>query len=116
MRHSWYKAVAHHYTDATSVHLKLHELRIKELKLTIEHDIEHALLLSQYLVPLQAMLDMVLDDQSSFDFNSTDARDHRCEGEIRKQPRPWSTVVFRPCNKLCYLTESARRRVLDIEA
>ena len=35
MRHSWYKAVAHHYTDLTTVHLKLHELRIKELKLNI---------------------------------------------------------------------------------
>jgi hypothetical protein len=98
------------------VHLKLHELRIKELKLNIDHDIKHALFLSQYLVPLQAMLDLVLDDQGSYDFNSTDARDHICEGKIKKQPRPWSTVVFRPCNKLCYLTESARRKVLDIEA
>jgi hypothetical protein len=35
LRHSWYKAVAHHYTDLTTVHLKLHELRIKELKLNI---------------------------------------------------------------------------------
>jgi hypothetical protein len=36
LRHSWYKAVAHHYSDLTTVHLKLHELRIKELKLNIE--------------------------------------------------------------------------------
>ena len=36
LRHSWYKAVAHHYTDLTTVHLKLHEVRIKELKLNIE--------------------------------------------------------------------------------
>ncbi len=98
------------------MHLKLHELRIKELKLTIDHDIQHALFLSQYLVPLQAMLDFVLDDQGSYDYNLTNARNHKCEGEIKKQPRPWSTVVFRPCNKLCYLTESARRKVLDIEA
>jgi hypothetical protein len=98
------------------VHLKLHELRIKELKLNIEQHIDHALLLSQYLVPLSAMLDLVLDDHTSFDFNMTNARNHRCEGQIKKQPRLWSTVVFRPCNKLCYLTESARRKVLDIEA
>ena len=52
LRHSWYKAVAHHYSDLTTVHLKLHELRIKELKLNIEQHIDHALLLSQYLVPL----------------------------------------------------------------
>ena len=52
LRHSWYKAVAHHYTDLTTVHLKLHELRIKEPKLNIEKDIEHALFLSEYLVPL----------------------------------------------------------------
>ena len=52
LRHSWYKAVAHHYYDLTTVHLKLHELRIKELKLNIEQHIDHALLLSQYLVPL----------------------------------------------------------------
>lgn len=98
------------------MHLKLHELRIKELKLTIEQDIDHAVFLSGYLVPLQAMLDLVLDDESSFDFNLTNARDHKCEGKIKNQARPWSTVVFRPCNKLCYLTESARRKVLDIEA
>ncbi len=59
---------------------------------------------------------MVLDDQSSYDFNMTNVSSHKCEGEIKKQSRPWSTVVFRPCNKLCYLTESARRKVLDIEA
>ena len=52
LKHSWYKAVAHQYTDLTSVHLKLHEVRIKELKLNIEQNIDHALLLSEYLVPL----------------------------------------------------------------
>ena len=62
------------------------------------------------------MLDLVLDDHTSFDFNLKNARNHRCEGEIKKQLRLWSTVVFRSCNKLCYLTESARKKVLDIEA
>jgi hypothetical protein len=116
LRHSWYKAVAHHYSDLTTVHLKLHEVRIKELKLNIEQHIDHALMLGEYLVPLQAMLDLVLDDKSSYEFNMTNARNHKCEGKIKDQSRPWSTVVFRPCNKLCYLTESARRKVLDIEA
>ena len=84
LRHSWYKAVAHHYTDLTTVHLKLHEVRIKELKLTIEQHIDHALLLSDYLVPLQAMLDLVLDDKSSYEFNMSNARNHKCEGKIQK--------------------------------
>ena len=70
------------------MHLKLHELRIKELKLTIDHDIQHALFLSQYLVPLQAMLDFVLDDQGSYDYNLTNARNHKCEGKIKNQAKP----------------------------
>jgi hypothetical protein len=82
LKHSWYKAVAHHFNDLTTVHLKLHELRIKELKLTIEKNIDHAIFLSEYLVPLQAMLDLVLDDESSYDFNMTTAMEHKCEGKI----------------------------------
>ena len=116
LKHSWYKAVSHHYTDMTIIHLKLHEVRIKELKLKLEQTIDHAVLLNQYLVPLQAMLDLVLDDSSSYESNLTNARNHRCEGAIKHQKRPWSTTVFRPCNKLCYLTDSARKKVLDIEA
>ena len=60
----------------TIIHLKLHEVRIKELKLKLEQTIDHAVLLNQYLVPLQAMLDLVLDDSSSYEFNLTNARNH----------------------------------------
>lgn len=115
LRHSWYKAVPHHFADTDDVHIKLHELRIKELKLVVEQKVDHALLLNQYQVPLQALLDTVLDDKSNFVLNLTNSRDHICEGKAKKQKRQWETLINRPCNKLCYLTPEARKQVLSIE-
>ena len=36
LRHTWYKAVAHHYTNEEAVQLKLHEVRIRELRMLIK--------------------------------------------------------------------------------
>jgi hypothetical protein len=115
LRHSWYKAVAHHFVDANEVHIKLHELRIMELKLRIEQRVDHYLLLQKYLIPLQALLDIVLDDERSFVMNLTNARHHRCEGKVQQPTRQWGTLINRRCNKLCYLTDQARKQVLSIE-
>lgn len=52
LRHSWYKAVPHHFDSVDTVHLKLHELRMKELKLLLEQKVDHALMINEYLLPL----------------------------------------------------------------
>lgn len=87
LRHSWYKAAGHHFEDQSAVHLKLHELRINELKLLLEQKLDHALMLNKYLVPLQALLDTVLDNESNYEYNLTNARQHRCEGAIKAPTR-----------------------------
>ena len=46
----------------------------------IEHKLEHIVLLHQNLLPLQALLDRVIDEPNNFNINLSDARLHRCEG------------------------------------
>jgi hypothetical protein len=53
---------------------------MKELNLIIEHKLEHIVLLHQNLLPLQALLDRVIDEPNNFNINLSDARLHRCEG------------------------------------
>ena len=35
LRHSWYKAVDHLYSDEAQVKLRLHEIRLRELRLSL---------------------------------------------------------------------------------
>jgi hypothetical protein len=70
--------------------------------------------LKEYLVPLQAKLDIVLDSDESFNYMITKSNEHMCEGPIIPT-RKWATTVIRECNKLCYLTPEAREVVLTIE-
>ena len=115
LRHSWYKAVAHNYTNEEAVQLKLHQVRLREFQMMMRHKIDHALLLKDYLVPLQAKLDFLLDSSSSFKFDGTNAREHQCEGMFQEPSRLWGTTIVRECNKLCYLTPEAKREMLVIE-
>jgi hypothetical protein len=52
LRHSWYKAVAHNFNNDETVHLKLQEIRLHELKMLIKHKVDHAVLLRDYIIPL----------------------------------------------------------------
>ena len=117
LRHSWYKAVSHHLTDPMTINLKLHHVRLKELKLSIQNKVEHALLLSEYLVPLQALLDTVLDNESSYLFNGKNFsyKEHNCQGQVHIQQLNTKSVMHHVCNKLCFLTPQAREEVLNIE-
>jgi hypothetical protein len=89
LRHSWYKAVAHGFTNDEQIHSKLHEVRLRELELIMKHKVDYALLLKEYIVPLQASLDLILDSSGSFDFKNTTARDsdHMCEGPFIRPSR-----------------------------
>ena len=80
LKHSRYKAVKNQYSDNASIQEKLHDIRMKELNLIIEHKLEHIVLLHQNLLPLQALLDRVIDEPNNFNINLSDARLHRCEG------------------------------------
>ena len=66
LRHSWYKAVDHLYNDEAQVKLKLHEIRLRELRLSLIHKRDYFDVLVSYMVPLQALLDFTLDDESNF--------------------------------------------------
>ena len=101
--------MSHHYTNKESIVVRTSQIQIKELELKMKQNIDMASLLNEYLVPLQAKLDIVLDDSDSYNFNGSTAREHRCEGMRKKSTRPhFSTAVVRECNKLCYLTSKAR--------
>ena len=101
--------MSHHYNNKESIALRMRQIQIKELELKMKQNTDMATLLSEYLVPLQAKLDIVLDDSESYNFNGSTAKEHRWQGMRKKSMRPhFITAVVRECNKLCYLTSKAR--------
>lgn len=66
---------------------------------------EHAQLVNEYLLPLQALLDATLDDISNYvEVCSSSSPGDRLPGSL-----PHS------CNRLCYLTIDAKSTVLATE-
>ncbi len=74
------------------------------------------------------MCDTVIDDSDNFTLTMSDARDHTCQGRVRRV-RPHETLIYRQCNKLCSLrknvlpflnfidqtTSQTQSRIKDIE-
>lgn len=52
LKHSWYRATPHHFTDVDNIHIKLHDLRLVERDLLISHKRGHCKMLEEYLLPL----------------------------------------------------------------
>ena len=53
--------MSHHYTNKESIAVRMRQIQIKELELKMKQNTDMASLLSEYLIPLQAKLYIVLD-------------------------------------------------------
>ncbi len=51
------------------------------------------------------MCDTVIDDSDNYTLTMSDARDHTCQGRVRRV-RPHETLIYRQCNNLCSLRKN----------
>jgi hypothetical protein len=84
------------------------------LRLTLTQKRDYFDVLVSYLVPLQALLDFTLDDESHFNVTQSAPMDHQCK-ERAYHNRHFDSYTYRSCNKLCFLTPEAKKKLLDIE-
>lgn len=68
LRYSFYRAFNHHFTSDIQIDLCLKQLRIQELQLEIDHKVKAMQLLKSFQVPLQARLDLIIDNDDNFQF------------------------------------------------
>jgi hypothetical protein len=109
LRHCFYRALNHHFTSSSQVELALNQTNFKEVEMRLRNTLKEIDLLLDKQVPLQARLDLIIDDEENFDFpsypqlhlmNQEDPEDdfdtkvlrekygalhHVCQGSIRPQ-------------------------------
>jgi hypothetical protein len=140
LRHSFYRALNHHFTSLVQADLALRQTELDEIEMHYRHKLEEIDLLLRKQVPLQARLDLILDDDSNFLFPSEVDLDlmqqddpdneldtarlhkkfgrlnHVCQGSLRPQRNHFDATMQKSCNKLCFLREEPRQQLEQYEA
>jgi hypothetical protein len=68
LRYSYYRAFDHHYTSDTQIDLTLKQLQLHEIDFLMRSKADEVKLLQEYQVPLQARLDLIIDNDENFDY------------------------------------------------
>ena len=84
------------------------------MRLSLTQKRDYLNVIVSYMVPLQALLDFTLDDESNFNVTQSAPMDHQCK-EQAYHDRRFDSYTYRSCNKLCFLTPEAKKKLLDIE-
>ena len=140
LRHSFYRSLNHHFTNHIQAEVAARQIEVREIEMRLRHKLEEIHLLLEKQVPLQARIDLVIDNEQNFEYPSeVDAcvmrlgglgddcdslpfdvqynhLDHVCQGTILPQRNHFDTTIRKRCNKLCFLKEAPRQQLDHYEA